>query len=118
MDKKNIEKLKAQLIEERDKILQYLAQKTEDFSEITSPDKNLTDYADIASSFTDQQMLEAVGVQDMNRLKQINSALLRIQEGKYGKCIKCKKNIPAQRLKAIPYALKCVKCQEADEKKK
>ena len=118
MDAKFIQKMKDVLVENRSKILKDLAQKNADFSAMSSGDDNLTDFADIASSFTDQQMLESIGVQDMNRLKQINSALQRIQEGKYGKCIKCKKDISIERLEAIPYALKCIQCQESDEKKK
>jgi C4 zinc finger domain protein, dksA/traR family len=118
MDAKFIQKMQDLLIKSRNEILKDLAQKNADFSEMNSSDDNLTDYADIASSFTDQQMLGSIGLQDMNRLKQINSALLRIQEGKYGKCIKCKKEISLERLEAIPYALKCIQCQESDEKQK
>lgn len=117
MDAKFIEKMKQKLLDSRNAILLTLAQKSNDFSEITSAE-NLTDYADIASSFTDQQMIESIGQQEVNRLKLIESALLRIEQGKYGKCIKCKKDISMDRLKAIPYALKCIECQELDEKKK
>ena len=117
MDAKFIQKMQGLLIKSRNEILKDLAQKNADFSEMNSSDDNLTDYADIASSFTDQQMLGSIGLQDMNRLKQINSALLRIQEGKYGKCITCKDHIPEDRLKALPYALKCIQCQAKSEKK-
>ena len=117
MEEKFIEQMREKLIENRNEILETLKQKNADFSAISSSE-NLTDYADIASSFTDQQMIESIGLQDSNRLKLINSALLRINENKYGKCIKCKKVIPEDRLKAIPYALKCIACQEQDEKKK
>lgn len=99
MDAKFIQKMQDLLIKSRNEILKDLAQKNADFSEMNSSDDNLTDYADIASSFTDQQMLGSIGLQDMNRLKQINSALLRIQEGKYGKCIKCKKEISLENSK-------------------
>nr|WP_303935528.1 TraR/DksA C4-type zinc finger protein [Treponema denticola] len=41
----------------------------------------------------------------------------RVREGKYGRCITCKEQIPEDRLKALPYALKCIHCQAKSEKK-
>ena len=45
------------------------------------------------------------------RLKDINSALERIEKGKYGKCEKCGKAIPKERLKVYPEAMFCLKCR-------
>jgi len=44
------------------------------------------------------------------RLKDIDSALERIEKGKYGKCEKCLKSIPKERLKIYPEARFCLKC--------
>lgn len=49
-------------------------------------------------------------------LYQIDEALKRIEEGAYGVC-ECGKVIPIKRLKALPFARLCIKCQEAVEKK-
>ncbi|MBQ1197775.1 MAG: TraR/DksA C4-type zinc finger protein, partial [Spirochaetaceae bacterium] len=54
---------------------------------------------------------------DLNRLKLIDSALSRIEQGKYGLCMKCGKKIPQARLEAIPYALMCIECKSADERR-
>ncbi len=61
-------------------------------------------------------MLEAVSSQDLRRLRLIDSALSRIQNGRYGACMKCGKKIPSERLEAIPYALMCIDCKSSDEK--
>jgi len=45
------------------------------------------------------------------RVQAINEALTRIKNGTYGKCAKCKKNIPLKRLEAYPEAKFCLKCQ-------
>ena len=45
------------------------------------------------------------------RLKDIDSALERIEKGKYGKCEKCLKSIPKERLKVYPEARFCLKCR-------
>jgi DnaK suppressor protein len=45
------------------------------------------------------------------RLKNINSALEKIEKGKYGICEKCGGKIEAERLKAYPEVRNCSKCQ-------
>ncbi len=51
------------------------------------------------------------------RLEQIDKALARIANGTYGKCIKCGKPIPEERLQALPLTLYDVECQSKLEKK-
>ncbi|HHW36565.1 MAG TPA: yteA family sporulation protein [Bacillales bacterium] len=41
-------------------------------------------------------------------LKDINHALANIEEGMYGKCEECGKDIPVDRLKALPAATHCI----------
>jgi RNA polymerase-binding protein DksA len=62
-------------------------------------------------------MIEAIGTQDLKRLKTIDSAITRIKQGKYGLCVKCGKRIPHDRLEAIPYALMCIDCKTTDERR-
>lgn len=42
------------------------------------------------------------------RLQEVNSALKKIKEKKYGKCEKCKKEIPVERLRVNPAAKACL----------
>lgn len=46
------------------------------------------------------------------RLKEIDLALEKIKKGKYGKCEKCGKDIPEERLKVCPEARFCLKCKK------
>jgi RNA polymerase-binding transcription factor DksA len=46
---------------------------------------------------------------------EIVAALRRIEDGTYGVCAGCGKNIPRARLKAVPYALFCVTCAETKQ---
>jgi RNA polymerase-binding transcription factor DksA len=46
------------------------------------------------------------------RLKDINLALDKIREGKYGKCESCGKEIPIERLQAYPAARLCLSCEK------
>jgi DnaK suppressor protein len=46
------------------------------------------------------------------RVQAIEEALKKIKSGTYGKCTKCKGNIPKKRLEAYPEAAFCLKCGE------
>jgi DnaK suppressor protein len=47
------------------------------------------------------------------RLREVESALRRLAEDDFGICIDCDGPIPARRLAAIPWAIRCVSCQDA-----
>jgi DnaK suppressor protein len=45
----------------------------------------------------------------------IDSALARIDAGKFGLCVDCEERIPARRLVALPFAVRCRACEERHE---
>ena len=109
-----IAKMEASLQELKREIVTNLLASNEDFKEIVDA-LDPKDLADIASDDIDRKMIEAIGSQELKRLRMIDTALTKIKQGKYGLCIKCGKKIPRPRLEAIPYALMCVECKTADE---
>jgi len=48
-------------------------------------------------------------------LEKIDEALKRLSAGTYGSCTDCQGDIPETRLKALPFASRCVDCQERHE---
>jgi len=48
------------------------------------------------------------------RLKDINSALVKVRKGNYGQCEKCKKKIGSRRLEVVPEARLCLKCGQEE----
>jgi DnaK suppressor protein len=48
-------------------------------------------------------------------LQRINEALARLEEGKYGYCFECGEEIAEQRLRALPFAVRCKDCEEQRE---
>jgi DnaK suppressor protein len=48
-------------------------------------------------------------------LSKINEALSRLEEGAYGYCYECGEEIAKQRLRALPFAVRCKDCEEARE---
>jgi RNA polymerase-binding protein DksA len=111
-----IEKMDKSLSELKAKIIDNLIASSEDFKKIVEG-MDPKDLADVASDDIDRKMIEALGSQELKRLKLIDSALTRIKQGKYGLCIKCGKHIPQDRLEAIPYALMCIECKSDEERR-
>jgi DnaK suppressor protein len=58
-----------------------------------------------------------LAIQNVDResvlLRQVIAALRRIHEGNFGTCIECESAINPKRLAAVPWAARCIKCQEA-----
>ncbi|MDR0562890.1 MAG: TraR/DksA family transcriptional regulator [Spirochaetaceae bacterium] len=116
MEQDFVERMNKSLTDLKTEIISNLVAGNESFREIVEG-MDPKDLADIASDDIDRKMIEAIGSQEMKRLKLIDSALTRIQQGKYGLCIKCGKRIPQDRLAAIPYALMCIECKTAEERR-
>ena len=74
--------------------------------------------ADVATDMYDREFTLGLAANDRELLYNVNEALERIEANEYGSCVSCKKPIPATRLKAIPHAQTCMKCQELLESKK
>lgn len=52
---------------------------------------------------------------DTLELSAVRAALGRLEQGEYGLCADCSEDIPFDRLKAEPWALRCVRCESARE---
>jgi DnaK suppressor protein len=50
-------------------------------------------------------------------LRKIDEALQRLENGTYGLCTECLKELPAARLRALPFAALCRDCQESQEER-
>ena len=111
-----VERMEKILSDQKREIISNLLASNEDFRGIVE-DMDPKDLVDVASDDIDRKMIEAIGAQELKRLRMIESALARIQQGKYGLCIKCSKKIPFERLEAIPYAIMCIECKTAEEKR-
>lgn len=116
MDQAFIESMKQKLLDQKKTILTSLEGQDEDLKGLVKTVES-GDEADVASDVIDRALLNALGTQDANRLQLIDNALDRINQNKYGRCIVCGKEIPAERLEALPYTLMCVSCASAQEKR-
>jgi RNA polymerase-binding protein DksA len=73
------------------------------------------DPLDVAREIEEEQVWLAMLDQSRKFQDQIDEAMRLLAEGRYGRCIECGKSIPPRRLRALPFALRCLQCQERYE---
>ena len=71
--------------------------------------------ADVGSDAYEQEFTLALMENEEETLDKIEAAIERIEDGIYGQCVECERQIPKTRLNAIPYTPYCVKCAEQVE---
>ena len=74
------------------------------------------DAADIAFGASGGELSSQLAQLESRELAQIELALVRLKQGRYGTCDVCEKKIPVGRLNAVPYSVMCVKCQSQAER--
>lgn len=116
MEREFVEKMKETLENIKKEIIDKLAAESSEFRQMVE-DMDPKDLVDLASDDIDRKTLEALGSQELKRLRMVDAALQRIENGKYGICMKCNKKIPQERLLAIPYAVLCIECKNSDERR-
>lgn len=71
--------------------------------------------ADTASASSEQEKRIGLISRETDMLYEIDEALYRIRNGKFGICEGCKERISPARLEAVPYARCCIECQKEME---
>ncbi len=64
--------------------------------------------ADTASETFERELDEGLEEGAVRRLREVEEALARIEEGTYGTCAVCGREIPQERLEAMPWATLCI----------
>jgi len=73
--------------------------------------------ADMAADTYERELSMNIVSSEQEVLYQIDDALKRMDEGTFGICQQCNAAITMSRLRAVPYASLCIKCQRAKEQK-
>jgi DnaK suppressor protein len=71
--------------------------------------------ADTATDTYDRELDYTLEENSEHVLSEIDGALRRIEDGTYGRCTSCGREIPEERLEARPYATLCIDCQRHRE---
>lgn len=73
--------------------------------------------ADVATDNYDREFSLGLASDERKFIYELDDALKRIEDGSFGICDECKSSITKIRLKAVPSARLCIKCQQKREKK-
>ncbi|MGB2600490.1 MAG: TraR/DksA C4-type zinc finger protein [Candidatus Omnitrophota bacterium] len=120
--KKDLEAIRKLLVKEKAKILEEIISLQGDSVKKSLKDASgdLSGYsfhmADMATDLYDREFSLELAETERERLFELDDAIKRIDEGMYGKCSACGCQITKQRLKFVPMAEFCIKCQEEKEK--
>ncbi len=112
-DRNEIEGKLNSRLEEIDRVLGTVTVGDEDGgSELADYDQHPGDQG---SETLEQEMDEAKRSILQDERNAVGQALQRLADGSYGTCVDCGKEIPAERLKAQPEAIRCVEDQRRYE---
>lgn len=114
MDKKNQEFFKTKLLEARNQILNSGV--LSNFDDLQIQPDDLADEADLANNTVSQQISFTIREKEMVKLRRIDAALERIEEGVFGICIESGEEISEKRLKTQPWAEYCLEVAEEKER--
>jgi DnaK suppressor protein len=117
-DKARDEELRKMLIELRDEILRKIAQ---EMGTKLDKDPRMTtlstlDIGDLSQLDFDENIDYTLLNMQIERLREVEDTLDRLEEGTYGLCEECGAAINLERLKILPFTTYCVQCQERREK--
>lgn len=114
MDKKKMEQFKVILLKHRQQVVNGgLLSNSED---LHISEEDLSDETDLATSMINQQISCSIRDRELVKLRRIDLALERIDEGTYGHCEECEEEIGHKRLENQPWAELCIVHAEERER--
>lgn len=113
MKKKDLEKFKKLLLEEKKKVVRHLEELSSSAEEELQSGSG--DDVDIASLEISLSRTHKIGRREAGLVKKIDYALGKIDEGTYGECENCGEDIAVARLQARPVAQLCIDCKTEQE---
>lgn len=108
-EKLDLKVIRGKLEEERE-TLQERMENPSIYPTAEGPTAN-PDRSDLARSYDQRQRQSAIEERLEHRLELVNAALNRLDDGTYGRCVNCGKEIAPARLNAMPEAAMCIDCQ-------
>lgn len=104
------EEIRKQLTAKRDELTVRLASLKEHLTAGRSADSQ-----EQAQEMENSEVVDALGNETRLELSRIAKALDQIKNGTYGVCVDCGDTIPIARLRAYPFADRCIRCATEHE---
>lgn len=111
ISKRDLDAIRKKLVEQRQDVIE--AMKRNRAPEVTS---DTGDEADQAQAAMDRDLQFELSDTERNTLDQIEGAIRKIDKGTYGVCEQCRQPVETLRIKALPFARYCIRCQAGSER--
>ncbi len=115
MDQKKLKSVREHLNRRKTEILDAFT-KNKNYGK-EADEEGAQDVADKASNSYTKEFLFSLSNSERDMLQEVDEALARLDEGRFGVCVVCEEAIDRKRLEAVPWALRCVPCQAAMEER-
>jgi DnaK suppressor protein len=113
LDKHLLLQFKSGLREQQRELLHTIENAEKEIRDFSAPVP--LDPIDLSGFIASKESLFVRASQDHGRLRLIQQALERINDGSFGICADCEGPIGLKRLQALPWASHCIQCQEQAE---
>lgn len=116
MNQERYEELRRILEARRREMIGEVQDKIRDVrAEAAGPAQTVRDEAESSEADIQEDIEFALLQMKTETLNKIGEALARLEEGSYGYCYECGEEIAEQRLRALPFAVRCKPCEELRE---
>jgi DnaK suppressor protein len=113
MEQKKLKLFREKLILKKEEILvAYNKNKTYGKE---ADEEGAQDIADKAANSYTKEFLFSLSNNERDMLQLVDEALIRIEGRRYGVCVVCEDEMDKKRLEAVPWAKRCISCQEKQE---
>ena len=72
---------------------------------------DVPDIGDMSSATYDRDVLLNLSEVQRRKIRDIDAALERLEQGEYGVCLGCGEDIPEKRMQVRPFSRYCVECK-------
>lgn len=114
MNAKKVQHFKEKLLKARQQIINSGV--LSDLEDLKIKSDDLADEADLATNTINQQVSFSIREKEMTKLRRIEAALGRVEEGTYGICLESGEEIEEKRLEVQPWAEFCIEVAEEHER--
>lgn len=116
LNAKKLQEIKRQLDARAAELGADISRETGNKQDIIDSTPEVADSSDTSFLNNTLDLGTAAMARDTGELRAIEAARLRMDEGTYGMCVRCGKDIPLARLEVQPTAPRCAPCQSLVEK--
>jgi DnaK suppressor protein len=111
MDQEKLDRFREILLGQLRRATENARANQNDALEFAANDDGVKDVADMSVQDVNQEIEYRLSERESQMVADIDQALLRIDEGSYGVCARCGREIPERRLEALPTARYDAECQ-------